>query len=225
MNTSMMNSSSRSSNRHNPLRNSLVKVCRLIILAIISCWFMHLLCHDCHESYNNDGRHNHYSSGIGIGIGMAVEAFSVSHAHAFAVKKCQHTRTYEYNTFRRHMLQHADGSEGRKEDDDEEIVLDLAGDVEIDESDAWELAESMTSRPYISTLVREMDEDQKNNFLIGALEDMDGSANKTDVDPLWEQLKMEAEMALGPEPQAGPQLYQHILSQNSLLDAIIHVVR
>jgi len=120
------------------------------------------------------------------------------------------------------MLQHADGSEGRKE---EEIVLDLAGDVEIDESDAWELAESMTNRPYISTLVREMDEDQKNNFLVGALEDMDGSANETDIDPLWEQLKMEAEMALGPEPQAGPQLYQHILSQNSLLDAIIHVVR
>lgn len=51
-----------------------------------------------------------------------------------------------------------------------------------------------------------------------------GSFPSSVFDPLWEQIKYEAEMALKSEPQAGPQLYQAILSQPSLLSAICTVV-
>lgn len=44
------------------------------------------------------------------------------------------------------------------------------------------------------------------------------------IDPFWEQTKMEAQAALELEPEAGPQIYQGILSQRSLLEAICTVV-
>ena len=103
-----------------------------------------------------------------------------------------------------------------------QFLKDLAD--EIDEGDAWELAYSLSSRPYISTLVREMDEDMRRKFLSDALNINNESESANNIDPLWEQVKVEAKYCLEPEPQAGPQLYQHILSQNSLMDAIIHVV-
>ena len=106
------------------------------------------------------------------------------------------------------------------------LMKDLAD--EIDEGDAWELAYSLSSRPYISTLVREMDEGTRLKFLSDALNINDESSMNDDsssnVDPLWEQVKVEAKFGLEPEPQAGPQIYQHILSQNSLIDAVVHVV-
>ena len=43
-------------------------------------------------------------------------------------------------------------------------------------------------------------------------------------DPLWEQIKEEATAALSSNPEAGPQLYTGILSQNSLLAAICTVI-
>lgn len=43
-------------------------------------------------------------------------------------------------------------------------------------------------------------------------------------DPLWHQIRAEATRALGPEPEAGPQLYQGILSHSSLLEAIVTIV-
>lgn len=43
-------------------------------------------------------------------------------------------------------------------------------------------------------------------------------------DPLWEQVRLEALSSLGPEPEAGPQLYQNILSHKSLLDALVSVI-
>lgn len=44
--------------------------------------------------------------------------------------------------------------------------------------------------------------------------------NDGDVDIFWEQIQYEASSALRIEPEAGPQLYQGILSQPSLLEAI-----
>lgn len=41
---------------------------------------------------------------------------------------------------------------------------------------------------------------------------------------LWEQIKLEGHAALGPEPEAGPQIYQSILSQPSLTEAIVSVI-
>ena len=43
-------------------------------------------------------------------------------------------------------------------------------------------------------------------------------------DPLWEQVKLEALTQLSTEPEAGPQLYQRILSQGSLLEAIVSII-
>jgi serine O-acetyltransferase len=42
--------------------------------------------------------------------------------------------------------------------------------------------------------------------------------------PVWEQIKLEAHAALGREPEAGPQIYQSILSQPSLTEAIVSVI-
>jgi serine O-acetyltransferase len=44
------------------------------------------------------------------------------------------------------------------------------------------------------------------------------------IDPFWEQIKLEAEAALRLEPQAGPQLYQGILSQPNLLSSICTII-
>ena len=44
------------------------------------------------------------------------------------------------------------------------------------------------------------------------------------VDPFWEQIKLEAVTALQTQPEAGPQLYQGILSQPNLLTAIVTVI-
>ncbi|KAL7533675.1 hypothetical protein ACHAXR_005379 [Thalassiosira sp. AJA248-18] len=43
-------------------------------------------------------------------------------------------------------------------------------------------------------------------------------------DPLWSQIRLEAEHALTLEPDAGPQLYQHVLRQPSLMDALASII-
>lgn len=43
-------------------------------------------------------------------------------------------------------------------------------------------------------------------------------------DQFWEQIKLEANVAVTNEPEAGPQLYQGILSHTSLLEAVCSVV-
>ena len=43
-------------------------------------------------------------------------------------------------------------------------------------------------------------------------------------DPLWLQIRLEAEAALILEPDAGPQLYQHVLRQPSLMDALASII-
>lgn len=45
-----------------------------------------------------------------------------------------------------------------------------------------------------------------------------------EFDPFWDQTKMEAQMTLEKEPEAGPQIYQGILSHPSLLEAICTVI-
>ena len=45
-----------------------------------------------------------------------------------------------------------------------------------------------------------------------------------EMDLFWEQIKYEAQVAVATEPQAGPQLYQGILSQPTLLSAICTVI-
>jgi len=44
------------------------------------------------------------------------------------------------------------------------------------------------------------------------------------VDPLWTQIKLEAQHTIENEPEAGPQIFTHILSQPSLMHAITSIV-
>jgi serine O-acetyltransferase len=48
--------------------------------------------------------------------------------------------------------------------------------------------------------------------------------DKPNADHLWEQIRLEATAALQREPEAGPQLYLNILSQPSLMEAIVTIV-
>jgi serine O-acetyltransferase len=59
--------------------------------------------------------------------------------------------------------------------------------------------------------------------LLSPDKDDDNSADDCNY-PLWEQIKLEGHAALGPEPEAGPQIYQAILSQPSLTEAIVSVI-
>jgi hypothetical protein len=44
------------------------------------------------------------------------------------------------------------------------------------------------------------------------------------VDPLWIQIKLEAQHTIEKEPESGPQIFTHILSQPSLMQAITSIV-
>ncbi len=44
------------------------------------------------------------------------------------------------------------------------------------------------------------------------------------IDPLWEQIRIEAQHTIEKEPGSGPQLYTHILSQPSLIHAVTSIV-
>lgn len=84
----------------------------------------------------------------------------------------------------------------------------------------WQSRLNLSSKPYVGTLFEA--EPEWSSFLDSLLEN---KRNKTpSIDPLWEQIKLEAVEALGPEPEAGPQLYQSILSKQNLLDAVVTTV-
>jgi serine O-acetyltransferase len=53
---------------------------------------------------------------------------------------------------------------------------------------------------------------------------LSGSINDVSMDPLWSKIKLEATLALEMEPEAGPQLYQSILSQPNLLTACVTII-
>uniref|UniRef100_A0A7S4RF79 serine O-acetyltransferase n=1 Tax=Ditylum brightwellii TaxID=49249 RepID=A0A7S4RF79_9STRA len=100
---------------------------------------------------------------------------------------------------------------------------------------AWEdLSLEMQTKVYISSLLHDMSHDNLQEFL-GKLNASSKSYTeepgrssrinrRTKIDPLWIQIKLEAQHTLEPEPEAGPQLYQYILSQPSLIDAIATII-
>jgi serine O-acetyltransferase len=87
--------------------------------------------------------------------------------------------------------------------------------VDVDEDDLWEVC--LSGQLYISPIIWESNPEWK-DFVLELKE------SDPDSDPLWEQVKLEALAALGPEPEAGPQLYQGILSQPSLVEAIVTII-
>jgi len=110
--------------------------------------------------------------------------------------------------------------------------LDLASS-ELDKMSYGGMFDSkrgMLSRPYVSNVVKEMDPASQASFLSKLDVDVDvdldsnSNSNNSRIDPLWEQVKLEALHTLENEPSAGPQLYTLILSQPSLLSAITSIV-
>lgn len=135
-------------------------------------------------------------------------------------------------------------------------------------------SQSLLSKPYASSLIREMDDKELKNVLAslemenyveealsavssegssgsgsvgptdftrdsvdsssspgsssgsgsGSGSSSSSSSSSSSTDPLWEQIKLEAETYLKSEPQAGPQLYSLILSQPSLIDAVATII-
>lgn len=87
--------------------------------------------------------------------------------------------------------------------------------VDVDEGDLWQVC--LSGQPYISPWIWESNQQWKDFVL--QLQETDPAS-----DTLWEQVKLEAAASLGLEPEAGPQLYQHILSQPNLVEAIVTVI-
>jgi hypothetical protein len=100
---------------------------------------------------------------------------------------------------------------------------ELAG---IDLSVSGDLWQSrLSEQVYVSPLL------WKNNlewkaFIENLHDDDNDDDDKKDkpIDHVWEQIKLEALEALRDEPEAGPQLCQGIISQGSLLEAIVTIV-
>lgn len=115
------------------------------------------------------------------------------------------------------------------------LELDLATRVESDNFSYGGLFESkrgMLSRPYVSSIVKDMDPTTLASFLSQFHTNNTTTTNDTTqssyknhrVDPLWEQVKLEARETLQNEPSAGPQLYTLILSQPNLIHALTSIV-
>jgi serine O-acetyltransferase len=85
----------------------------------------------------------------------------------------------------------------------------------------WESLMGDSLNPYRSTLLFPSDE-KWDEFLEDYRERCRSSMMV--FDPFWEQTKLEAQAALELEPEAGPQIYQGILSQPSMLEAICTVI-
>ncbi|CAB9526156.1 Serine acetyltransferase [Seminavis robusta] len=93
--------------------------------------------------------------------------------------------------------------------------------VEIDQSNNLYLSTRPEVKEYLESLRwnAALDDDKKLN------NNQDAAAALLLYDPLWEQVKLEATMALSAnDANAGPLLYTGILSKSSLLEAIVGVI-
>jgi hypothetical protein len=86
---------------------------------------------------------------------------------------------------------------------------------------AWDLSPSIVmGSPYITPVLRSDAKLQKQ-----LVEKLKRYHEKGEcLDPLWEQIRIEAQVQLESEPSSGPQLYTNIISQPSLMSAITSIV-
>ena len=97
---------------------------------------------------------------------------------------------------------------------------------------------------YVSSVLRDMSEEERSTFLtdistkrINETPQTSGKDSYVDEpyrklrllrrrlpDPLWSQIILEAKHVLDTEPDAGPQLYEHVLRQPSLVDALASII-
>ena len=104
---------------------------------------------------------------------------------------------------------------------------------------SWEHGPSVLSKPYVSRLL--MNDPSMQQTLLDNLRELDSQIHDHHqetqsnivshsilyhkaADPLWTQIKLEAQHTIENEPEAGPQIFTHILSQPSLMHAITSIV-
>jgi hypothetical protein len=86
---------------------------------------------------------------------------------------------------------------------------------------AWDLSPSVVmGSPYITPALRS--DDKLQNQLVEKLKKY--KEKGVYLDPLWEQIRTEAQVQIESEPSSGPQLYTNIISQPSLMSAITSIV-
>lgn len=114
-------------------------------------------------------------------------------------------------------------------------------------SDEEEQTYQRATQSYVSSVVRDMTEEDRNVFLAEISTNNINEISLTSIqhgkdtyvdepyrklrllrrrlpDPLWAQIRLEAKNVLDNEPAAGPQLYEHVLRQPSLVDALASVI-
>ena len=140
------------------------------------------------------------------------------------------------------------------------LDADITDHATLSSSDAWEeyytglgtgeAAERRYRSPshsYVSHLVRDMSEEELQEFIGGfdAVQSTQGQKEQGQTtqdtyidepyrhlrllrrrlpDPLWLQIKLEAQHALSIEPDCGPQLYEFVIRQPSLMDALSSII-
>lgn len=141
-----------------------------------------------------------------LGLCWIVSLLTLARIHSFAPSS-------RYRSIRCQLVRVAESEKDSEADDSE---------VDIDENSAWESSLALSDKPYVSSLFESQPE-WKSLMESVQLSHENGGAGPL-KDPLWEHVKLEASHALGPEPEAGPQLYQGILSKHSLIDAVVTVI-
>ena len=126
------------------------------------------------------------------------------------------------------LLSNNDNSVDSKRNNNDILDLDLAlGDAtdKLSFGGAFESKHGMLSKPYVSPMINDIDQ-SKFSTLFTKLEQQEQHQQQQcpKIDPLWEQVKLEAMYTLENEPSAGPQLYTLILSQPSLVKALTSIV-
>ncbi|GMH57715.1 hypothetical protein TrST_g2345 [Triparma strigata] len=98
---------------------------------------------------------------------------------------------------------------------------EMGGDQDSGDGDAWEQSIPHAITPYVSRAFRTVYERSRDRpeRIQKLLADLIAAP-----DPLWFQVKLEAQEALRVEPQSGPTLYSNILSQPNLLTAVVEHV-
>ena len=105
-------------------------------------------------------------------------------------------------------------------------VNGVNGDLAI-RVEEWEQGPAVLSTPYVSSIVQNMSPSDLDRFctsLESSTSTVGTEAMNHTPDPLWEQVKLEAQHTLTKEPSAGPMLYTFVLSQPSLLESLITIV-
>lgn len=85
----------------------------------------------------------------------------------------------------------------------------------------WDLGPSVVMGSHYLTPVVKFDE-RLQTQLLNKLKEYKSRGQY--FDPLWEQIRIEAQVQLESEPSSGPQLYTNIISQPSLISAITSIV-